>query len=46
MIIEKTVMVKKKNKDKIFSLIGINVNSHVWDMVENLGFYRVRVQKK
>ena len=29
-IIEKTVMVKKKNKDKIFSLIGINVNSHVW----------------
>ena len=28
-IIEKTVMVKNKNKDKIFSLIGINVNSHV-----------------
>ena len=27
MIIEKTVMVKNKNKDKIFSLIGINVNS-------------------
>ena len=29
-IIEKTEMVKKKNKDRTFSLIGINVNSHVW----------------
>ena len=37
-IIKKTVMVNKKNKDKIFSLTGIYVNSHVWDTVENLGF--------
>ena len=34
--IEKTVMVKKKNKDKIFSLKGIYINSLVSEiMVEN-----------